>query len=139
MTATSNTAMADNKPHQRRQSLEAPTVTSQQPDDTEVEQPYSNLLMPEPPPDHDSGSDERIDDIQFNNYILFRGKRNKDWRSIPVFPDDDGDLDEPLSPLLATSDSESEDEGDYSSTPPSSDSEESERETPLQMKEGQMK
>lgn len=65
----------------------------------ELQKPYLHLLMPEPPSDH--GSTEECHKAQCEAFlhILFRRRKNKDWRSLPVFPGDNEDFDSPLSPV----------------------------------------
>lgn len=66
--------------------------------------PYLKLLMPEPPSDLDYTDNKAL--VRLYNCMLLRGRRNKDWKSYPVFPlgKDDED-DEPLTPLLDLGDS----------------------------------
>ncbi|KAK3112682.1 hypothetical protein LTR53_010800 [Teratosphaeriaceae sp. CCFEE 6253] len=68
-----------------------------------ISRPYLALLMPEPVSDREQDAAERREDARALNSILFRYKRNKDWRSIPVFSEEDDDFSEPLSPLEAES------------------------------------
>ncbi|KAK3112208.1 hypothetical protein LTR53_011772 [Teratosphaeriaceae sp. CCFEE 6253] len=68
-----------------------------------ISRPYLALLMPEPVSDREQDAAERREDARALSSILFRYKRNKDWRSIPVFLEEDDDFSEPLSPLEAES------------------------------------
>jgi len=81
------------------------------------EHPYSKLRVPEPLADHASDPAGRVDDIRHYNFVFFRGKPNKDWRSLPILPDDDEDMDEPLTPLPSTSVTNAEAEDECLSTP----------------------
>ena len=55
--------------------------------------------MPEPAPDQECDPELRKEDCRYYFRVLSRGYVNKDWKSRPVFEDEDED-DEPLAPLL---------------------------------------
>ncbi|KAK5702202.1 hypothetical protein LTR17_022510 [Elasticomyces elasticus] len=77
--------------HERRMLKNGPTD----------EPPYIKLklLMPEPAADHGEDPAARVEEVQFFNYLLFRNRMNKDWRTIAVFSAFDEDMGPPLSPL----------------------------------------
>lgn len=119
MTTTAITAMAQHTPfpsyRRTTKPLRPPRSTSYERDTSEKPDPtYLKLLMPEPPADHDEGPEARIDEVQFFHYFLFHNRLYKNWLSIPVFPEDDDDMDPPLSPIEAQYE-ESEDYGDCES------------------------
>ncbi|KAK5746395.1 hypothetical protein LTR17_000775 [Elasticomyces elasticus] len=83
------------------------------------ELPYIKLLMPEPAADHGEDPAARVEEVQFFNYLLFRNRMNKDWRTISVFSDFDEDMGPPLSPLDGQFDQQDDDDYESSiSAPP---------------------
>lgn len=75
------------------------TVFATTSDTTKVARPYLKLLMAVPPADQENNAEEHKLNCRFYLHVLSRGVKNKDWRSVSVFPDDDEDFDEPLTPL----------------------------------------
>ncbi|GAB1729397.1 hypothetical protein NU195Hw_g4348t1 [Hortaea werneckii] len=63
----------------------------------EVHRPYLKLLMPQPPVDIEADIAARKQDCRYWFYVLGRSQKDKNWRSISVFPEDD--VDEALSPF----------------------------------------
>ncbi|KAI6806594.1 hypothetical protein KC327_g13578 [Hortaea werneckii] len=77
----------------------------------EIQRPYLKLLMPQPPVDSEADIAARKQDCRYWFYVLGRSQKDKNWRSISVFPEDD--VDEALSPFsIHFPDSDSDEDGD---------------------------
>ncbi|KAI7283255.1 hypothetical protein KC345_g3030 [Hortaea werneckii] len=77
----------------------------------EIQRPYLKLLMPQPPVDTEADIAARKQDCRYWFYVLGRSQKDKNWRSISAFPDDD--VDEALSPFsIHFPDSDSDEDGD---------------------------
>ncbi|RMY99105.1 hypothetical protein D0862_07276 [Hortaea werneckii] len=77
----------------------------------EIQRPYLKLLMPQPPVDIEEDIAARKQDCRYWFYVLARNQKDKNWRSISVFPEDD--VDEALSPFsIHFPDSDSDEDGD---------------------------
>ncbi|KAI6789093.1 hypothetical protein KC361_g8692 [Hortaea werneckii] len=77
----------------------------------EIQRPYLKLLMPQPPVDIEADIAARKQDCRYWFYVLGRTQKDKNWRSISVFPEDD--VDEALSPFsIHFPDSDSDEDGD---------------------------
>jgi len=91
----------------------------------EVHRPYLKLLMPQPPVDIEADNAARKQDCRYWSYVLGRFQKDKNWRSISVFPEDD--VDEALSPFsIHFPDSDSDEDGDEDGDRDKGDSSESE-------------
>lgn len=77
----------------------------------EIQRPYLKLLMPQPPVDIEGDIAARKQDCRYWFYVLARNQKDKNWRSISVFPEED--VDEALSPFsIHFPDSDSDEGGD---------------------------
>ncbi|KAI7155888.1 hypothetical protein KC349_g6620 [Hortaea werneckii] len=77
----------------------------------EIQRPYLKLLMPQPPVDIEADIAARKQDCRYWFYVLGRNQKDKNWRSISVFPEDE--VDEALSPFsIHFPDSDSDEDGD---------------------------
>ncbi|KAI6871062.1 hypothetical protein KC343_g20850 [Hortaea werneckii] len=91
----------------------------------EIQRPYLKLLMPQPPVDVEADIAARKQDCRYWFYVLGRFQKDKNWRSISVFPEDD--VDEALSPFsIHFPDSDSDEDGDEDGDRDKGDSSESE-------------
>jgi len=77
------------------QSPSTSTVSSTS--NSNIQQSYLHLLMPEPPPDH--LDNDMIEQMALWRCILLGRRRNKDWRNTLVFDEVDDEDDELVNPL----------------------------------------
>lgn len=98
-----------------KEQKQASAETSQPSDDKKQTpaKPYLKLLMPTPPVDQEAERverEKRKEDCRFYFFVLSRGEKNKDWRSVSVFHDDE--VDEALSPFSIHFPDENDDDVD---------------------------